>query len=67
MLEYFILLIGLFFGLIIARLNYLYGRSAVEANEYGGDFIPISIKNLFNKYIFKLTSIHEPCLTRFKC
>ena len=29
--------------MIIARLQYLYGRSAFEAGEYGGDFIPFYI------------------------
>jgi len=45
------LIFGLLFGLIIARLVHLYGRSAFEANEYGGDFIPPFIKNYFYRII----------------
>ena len=27
-------------GVLVARANYLYGRSAYEAGEYGGPFVP---------------------------
>ena len=42
------LIFGLFIGLIISRLQYLYGRSAFETNEFGGNFIPNSIKSVID-------------------
>lgn len=30
----------LLLGLLVARANHLYGRSAYEAGEYGGPFVP---------------------------
>ena len=41
MMEELLIFIIIIFSLIIARLVHLYGRSAYEAGEYGGDFIPI--------------------------
>ena len=51
-------------AILLARANYLYGRSAYEAGEYGGPFVPVWISNplrriynkLYNKIYIKLTS-----------
>ena len=40
MIEEFFLSLVCLFGLLVARAQYLYGRSAFEASEYGGRFLP---------------------------
>jgi hypothetical protein len=45
-------------AILLARANYLYGRSAYEAGEYGGPFVPVWISNplrrIYNKIYNKL-------------
>ena len=48
MMECFLFLFFII-SLIITRLVHLYGRSAYEAGEYGGDFVPLIIKNYIKK------------------
>ena len=63
-MEELLIFIIIIFSLIIARLVHLYGRSAYEAGEYGGDFIPLGLGSLFgggwiSPYIVKI----KPCKT----
>ena len=37
----------LFISVLVARANYLYGRSAYESGEYGRPFVPICLRNSF--------------------
>lgn len=45
-------------AILLARANYLYGRSAYEAGEYGGPFVPVWISNplrrIYNKIYNKI-------------
>ena len=38
----------LFVSVLIARANYLYGRSAYEAGEYGGPLVPMWLSELLS-------------------
>ena len=47
-IEFLIFIILFIITIIIARAQYLYGRSAfAKAGEYGGDFIPKWIYELY--------------------
>ena len=42
---------------VVSRLVHLYGRSAYEANEYGGPFIPTQVTRVLDPALRWLTRV----------